>query len=208
MNDMTSTYKEKHFIGKHETVREDTQIGEACLLSEANGNQDNSDVVGTAPPHCLTGQLLAGRFKPQFFLSQCWFLLYTALLLHWGRRLGGKNNIKLVILYKIRRDRGAIVRVSDDGNITVEFYIKLCLLKVRGGKYLQDAKDVFYCLISWKHFEQTITGKNNKPRTEKDRKTSELTAYWAGQCPLTCSKLQNKQDGNRTFINTIYAKLG
>lgn len=83
--------KKNHFIGKLETVRKDTQFRQTCLLSEANGNQDHSDVVSAAPPHCLAGQLLAGRFKPQFFISQCWLLLHIALLLHWGRRLGGKK---------------------------------------------------------------------------------------------------------------------
>lgn len=87
----TAHIKKKHFIGKRETAREDNGIRQTCLPSEANGHQNHSDVVGTAPPHCLTGQLLAGRFKPQLFISQCWLLLYTALLLHWGRRLGRKE---------------------------------------------------------------------------------------------------------------------
>lgn len=91
MNHFNSTDKEKRFIGKDETAREDTQIRKACLLSEANGNQNNSDVVGTAPPHCLTGQLLAGRFKPQLLISQRWLLLHTGFLLQWGRGLGRKG---------------------------------------------------------------------------------------------------------------------
>lgn len=48
--------------------------------SEANGDQDHSDVVGTAAPHCLTGQLLASRFKLHLLLRQPRLLLHTPLL--------------------------------------------------------------------------------------------------------------------------------
>lgn len=44
-----------------------------------------------------------------------------------------------------------------------------------GGGDLQDAEDVFHGFISRKHFEQTITGKNNKPETEKDREKTLVT---------------------------------
>lgn len=36
--------------------------------SVTHGNQDDSDVVGAAPPHRLAGQLLTGSFVPELLL--------------------------------------------------------------------------------------------------------------------------------------------
>lgn len=64
--------------------------------------------------------------------------------------------------------------------------------KISGSKYLQDAKDIFYCLISRKHFKQTITGKNYKPKTGGRKTGGDLRLQLHKSVQLLCqSKLVN-----------------
>lgn len=77
--------KKNHVIIKHtEKVFIGTQTRRVCVCvcvhSVANRNQDHSDVVGTAPPHRLAGQLLAGAFQPQVLVGQFRPQLRAALL--------------------------------------------------------------------------------------------------------------------------------
>lgn len=87
LNHFSSKGKEKGFIGKQTRQRGDAQLSQVqsvcvcvCVFSEANRNQDHSDVVGTAPPHRLTGQLLASSFEPELLLRQPRPRLHAALL--------------------------------------------------------------------------------------------------------------------------------
>lgn len=47
----------------------------------------------------------------------------------------------------------------------------------RAERHLQDVQDEFHSFISRKHFEQTVTGQNNKPEEREDKNQVSASVY-------------------------------
>lgn len=146
---------------------------EMGVWSVAQGNQDDSDVVGAAPPHRLAGQLLAGGFIPE--------LLLWKLRLHQPSPLHDSGLLRINKCHVSRRGDDVLVMGlwSHDGVLNTGF--------LSGQEEdLQDTEDELHGFISREDFKQAVTGQNDEPADSRapsvislfPRRPGSLTCRW------------------------------